>query len=45
MLIEYKNKMLWLENYAWIKYDDKTYRVINAWIKDKLHRSSLLTHA
>jgi len=25
--------------------DDKTHGVINAWIKDKLHRTSSLTHA
>jgi len=25
--------------------DDKTHRAIYAWIKDKLHRSSPLTHA
>ena len=34
---------LWANNLS--LFDDKTYKVIYAWIKHKLNRSFLLTHA
>jgi len=35
---------LWANNIPLFD-DDKTHEVIYAWVKDKLHRSSPITHA